>query len=215
MVKVAGSLHTLAKVAGEIFKAFAIVCIVFTVLVAVFGEKVYVPGTVSLDLDYVKIHLAEEYQVVTGLMKVYTILGLIAGQVWIPLGCCVGEFLFGYLAAYGGRRSDLGRHDASQVLGLRRYLKRLPKEDLSRLLANDPEYFFNMAPYALAMGVINPFSRAFGRRMMDQCPYLVTRVHGKRSAEEWAELIADTANLIDSKFRKMEVEKWFKPQTRA
>ena len=79
MVKVAGSLHTLAKVAGEIFKAFAIVCIVFTVLVAVFGEKVYVPGTVSLDLDYVKIHLAEEYQVVTGLMKVYTILGLIAG----------------------------------------------------------------------------------------------------------------------------------------
>lgn len=79
MVKAAGSLDTFAKVAGEIFKAFGIVCIVFTVLVAVFGEKVYVPGTVSLDLDYVKIHLAEEYQVVTDLMKVYTILGLMAG----------------------------------------------------------------------------------------------------------------------------------------
>ena len=77
------------------------------------------------------------------------------------------------------------------------------------MLKTDPDYFFNMAPFALSLGVIHPFAKNFGSIKMDQCPYLVTRVHGKRTAEEWAELIADTANLMDSKFRKMEVEKWF------
>ena len=82
------------------------------------------------------------------------------------------------------------------------------------MLKTDPDYFFNMAPFALSLGIIYPFARNFGSIKMDQCPYLVTRVHGKRTAEEWAELIADTANLIDSKFRRMEVEKWIKPQVR-
>ena len=64
------------------------------------------------------------------------------------------------------------------------------------------------------LGIIYPFARNFGSVKMDQCPYLVTRVTGRRTAEEWAELIADTANLMDSKFRKMEVEKWINPRAR-
>ena len=81
-------------------------------------------------------------------------------------------------------------------------------------MKTDPEYFFNMAPFALSLGNIYPFARNFGSVKMDQCPYLVTRVTGKRSAEEWAELIADTANLMDAKFRKMEVERWYNPKAR-
>ena len=161
-------------------------------------------------------HLRGKTRVFIGLtfMLIWIILGILCGQWVIPLCCAFGQWVIGYLAAYGGRRSDVGRYDAGVILGLRSYLKHISKEDIHRMLKTDPDYFFNMAPFALSLGIIYPFARNFGSIKMDQCPYLVTRVHGKRTAEEWAELIADTANLIDSKFRRMEVEKWIKPQVR-
>ena len=145
---------------------------------------------------------------------IWVVLGLLCGQWIIPTCAALGQWCIGYLAAYGGRRSDVGRHDAGKILGLRSYLKNISKDDIHRLMKTDPEYFFNMAPFALTLGIIHPFAKNFGSIKMDQCPYLVTRVTGKRTAEEWAELIADTADLIDSKFRKMEVEKWFNPKMR-
>lgn len=89
-------------------------------------------------------------------IAVWVALGLLCGQVWIPLFSALGEFLLGYFAAYGGRRSDLGSYAAAQVLGFRRYAKRLPTEDVSRLMANDPDYFFNLAPFTLALGSSSP-----------------------------------------------------------
>ncbi len=143
---------------------------------------------------------------------IWILLGVLCGQVWIPVCCCLGEFIVGYFAAYGGRRSDLGRFEAGQVLGLRHYVKHIPRDEVGRLLKNDPDFFFNMAPYALAMGVINPYSKIFGRRKLEQCPYLLTRVHGKRTAEEWGHLMADVADMMDAKARKMQIEKWLAVQ---
>ena len=161
-------------------------------------------------------HLRGKTRVFIGLtfMGIWILLGILCGQWIIPTVAAFSQWVIGYLAAYGGRRSEVGRHDAGKILGLRSYLKHIPKDDIHRMMKTDPEYFFNMAPFALALGIIHPFAGNFGSMKMDQCPYLVTRVHGKRTAEEWAELIADTANLIDSKFRRMEVEKWFNPKAR-
>lgn len=161
------------------------------------------------DVAY-RTHLRGKVPVYIGMVCIllWILLGLLCGQVWIPLCCVLGQWLIGYFAAYGGRRSELGRHDSGQVLGLRRYLKKLPREDISRLLDNDPDYFFNMAPYALALGIINPYARTFGRRKLDQCPYLYTRVSGKRTAEDWGHLMADAADMMDAKSRRMQVEKW-------
>ena len=183
--------------------------IIMSIVLGVFGA---VSGWLIQDIAY-RTHLRGKVPVLIGFVciLIWIVLGLLCGQVWIPLGCCVGEFVFGYFAAYGGRRSELGRHDASQVLGLRHYVKHVPREDLGRLLANDPDYFFNMAPYALAMGVINPFSRTFGRRMMDQCPYLITKVTGKRTAEDWGHLMADAADMMDHLSRRMMIEQWTTP----
>ena len=180
--------------------------ILLAMILAVFGA---VSGWLIQDVAY-RNHLRGKVPVYIGLVciLIWIVLGLLCGQVWIPLCSALGQLLIGYFAAYGGRRSDLGRHDAAQVLGLRHYLKHLPRGDINRLLMNDPDYFFNLAPFALAMGVVNPFARAFGRRKMDQCPYLVSRVHGKRTAEEWAKLLAQTADLMDARSRRMQVEKW-------
>ena len=162
------------------------------------------------DMAY-RTHLRGKVPVLIGFVFIllWIILGLLCGQIWIPLACVFGQLLYGYLAAYGGRRSELGRHDAGIVLGLRRYVKRLPKNDLGRFLRNDPDYYFNYAPYALALGVINPYSRAFGERKLDPCPYLMTKVTGKHTAEEWGHLLADTADMMDHRARQMQIEKWF------
>lgn len=186
--------------------------VVLSVILAVFGA---VSAWQIHEIAY-RTHLRGKTRVYVGLVcfLIWIVLGFLCGQWVIPLCSALGQFAIGYLAAYGGRRSEIGRHNAGQILGLRSYLKRIPKEDIHRMLKTDPDYFFNMAPFALSLGIIHPFAKNFGSIKMDQCPYLVTRVHGKRSAEEWAELLADTADLIDAKYRRMEVEKWIAPRFR-
>ena len=192
--------------------ASAFLQVVLAVILSVFGA---VSAWQIHEIAY-RTHLRGKTRVYVGLVcfMIWIVLGILCGQWIIPLCAVLGQFVVGYLAAYGGRRSDVGRHDAGKILGLRSYLKKISKDDIHRMLKTDPEYFFNMAPFALSLGIIHPFAKNFGSIKMDQCPYLVTRVHGKRTAEEWAELIADTADLIDSKYRRMEIEKWFTPPTK-
>ena len=87
-------------------------------------------------------------------------------------------------------------------------MKKIPEEELQRMRRADPDYFFNMAPYALALGVINPFARCFGGRKLEPCPYLVCNVQGRRTAAEWAKILADTADRMDARQRRMQIEKW-------
>ena len=141
-------------------------------------------------------------------IAVWLILGLIAGVVWIPAVECLGQVLLGFPAAWGGRRTDLNRHDVAQLRGLRHYLKHMPAQDVQRLLAADPEYYFRMVPYAMALGVLHPFTQAFGKRKLPQCPYIATRVHGSRKAEDWETLYSDIVTRMDRRARKMELEKW-------
>ena len=141
---------------------------------------------------------------------IWIVLGIICGQWLIPLLCTLGQLLASYLAAYGGRRNEIGRHDAGMILGLRHYLKHISREDIDRLMKTDPDYFFNLAPFALAMGVIRPFGRNFGSKKMNACPYLAMDLRGRRSADDWAELLAMTADMIDQRCRRMEIEKWTK-----
>ena len=155
-------------------------------------------------------HLRGKTRVYIGLVCVliWILLGVFCGQWAIPLCAALGQWLMGFLAAYGGRRSDVGRQDAGQILGLRSYLKHISKEDIQRLTKSDPDYFFNMVPYALAMGILKPFANNFGSKPMEQCPYLMANIKGKRSAIEWAELLAEAADRMDALYRRMEIEKW-------
>ena len=157
-------------------------------------------------------HLRGKTRVYIGLVCVliWILLGILCGEWIIPTCTTLGQWALGYFAAYGGRRSDVGRHDAGQILGLRRYLKTVSSDDLSRLQKTDPDYFFNLAPFALSLGVIKPFARSFGVRKLEQCPYIVTRVSGKRTAEEWADILAATADAMDARYRQGEIRKWFR-----
>ena len=179
------------------------------VMAIILGIFAFASAWMIQEIAY-RTHLRGKTRVYMGLVCVliWILLGILCGQPWIPLGSVLAQWVFGYFAAYGGRRSDVGRRDANLVLGFRRYVKHIPKSDVNRLLMNDPDYFFNLAPYALALGVINPFAATFVRRKMDQCPYLTTPVYGKRTAPEWAKILVQVADAMDAKSRKMLVEKY-------
>ena len=143
-----------------------------------------------------------------GLAVVWVLLGLWSGPWGIGLLCALGQLLAGLMAAYGGRRTDLGRSNAIQILGYRSYLKKVDREELKRIQENDPEYFYNQLPFALALGVEMPFARRFGKKKMPACPYFICGVKSKMTAEEWTRFFQETAEILDARYRRLEFEKF-------
>lgn len=143
-----------------------------------------------------------------GIAAFWLLLGLIAGQPWIPLGSVVVQLLMGFLAAFGGMRTELNRSEAGELLSVRRFLRSIPRPEAARLLKSDPEYFYRMAPYAIALGVGKPFAAAFGRRPLEPCSYLAVRNNEGRTAAEWMRLLTQTVDLMDSRYRRMQIERW-------
>ena len=87
MMKSAGVFDTIAGICGGIMRVVGIVLLVFALLVPVFGEKLFAAGSLTLDLEYVKLYLADEYQVVTGTVQSYAVLALLAGSVLSAAVC--------------------------------------------------------------------------------------------------------------------------------
>ena len=143
-----------------------------------------------------------------GLVLLWLLIGLYAGQFWVALAMVASQLLTGVAAAYGGRRSEMGRQNATQVLGLRHYLKSIPSDELNRVLQNDPEFFYNMVPYAIALGVDRGFAKGFGKRKLPPCPYFVSGMHGRHTAQEWAVAMREAADILDSRQRQMQWEKF-------
>ena len=152
-----------------------------------------------------RIHMRRKVTLWAGLALclVWTLLGVWGGVWYIPLLSVLAQLLFGLMAAYGGRRSDTGRLNASYVLGLYRYLKGLSEEEVQRLQRNDPDFFYNMIPYAMALGVDKKFAKAFGRKKLENCPYFVCGVHSKMNAEDWTRFLREAVEILDFRQRRM------------
>ena len=43
---------------------------------------------------------------------------------------------------------------------------------------------------------------------MENCPYLLTRKEERRTAEQWMRLLTQTADLMDSRYRRTQTERW-------
>ena len=157
-----------------------------------------------------KIHVRGKIPMYVGAVcgLLWIILGIISGQWIMGLAVVAAQYLVGLLAAYGGRRSDLGKSYASQILGLRHYLKKLDEKKLEQLLENNPDYFFDMLPYAIALGVDTKFAKAFGKMPMPYCHYLLVSRNDQRTAAEWALIVRKIADRMDKRQRRLELEKW-------
>lgn len=138
-----------------------------------------------------------------GIAAVWIALGILAGEVGMAIGMVAFQLLAGLAWAYGGRRTPIGRQTTSQILGLRAYLKKLPPEDLERIERTDPDHFFTMAPYALALGVETAFARQFGRKRLNPCPWLTSGMDGHMTALEWSREMRRAADSLDEHQKRL------------
>ena len=180
------------------------------VILAIFLGAVGAVAAWVIQAGMYRIHLRDKMPLYLslGIAVAWTLLGLWAGVWLIGLICALSQLLAGLMAAYGGRRSELGRQNASQILGLHVYLRKADRAELKRIQENDPEYFYNLLPFALALGVESTFASRFGTKKMPACPYFTCGVQTRMTAEEWARFFHETANLMDERRKRMEKEKY-------
>ena len=132
----------------------------------------------------------------------YLVLGLLSGQLMMSLLAAAIQLLAGVMASYGGRRTELGRQTASEILGLRRYLKTVSYEELQRILASNPDYYFEMAPYALALGVDKAFAARFGKLIQPGCSYLTLGKDVSCTATDWYLLLRRLTEIMDAQQKR-------------
>ena len=124
---------------------------------------------------------------------------------------CVGwSLLAGLFGAYGGRRSENGARICTDILGLRRYMKKVSKAELIRILRSNPDYYFELAPYALALGVDKQFARRFENLRQPDCTWLVTDLGPTRTALEWYPALREAVEAMESVGKRSLVEKFLK-----
>ncbi len=157
-----------------------------------------------------RLHLRDKLSLILSLTlaALWFLLGLWAGVWLIGLLCPLSQLLAGLMAAYGGRRTELGRQNAIQILGLHQYLRKVDRAELKRIQENDPEYFYNLLPFALALGVESTFAERFGTKKLPACPYFTCGVQTRMTAPEWAKFFRETARLMDERRKRMETEKY-------
>ena len=192
---------------GRAMVGDAILGVLLIGILAVFGG---VSGWIMQ--DWVKgLHLRDKFarRVSLALLLVWLLLGFAAGIPAIALFAAGMQFLGGLGFAYGGRRNPVGRQTVSQLLGLRRYLKRLSPKEAQTLVRRDPDYFFTMLPYAMALGVEKSFAKSFRGKQFPPCSYLTTGAYHKMTAAEWTQIATEVANALDAQQKRLFLEKLF------
>ena len=119
----------------------------------------------------------------------WLVLGIVLGQLGIAFATVLLQVVAGLLAAFGGRRTEEGRFTMGQVLRLRHHFIALSSADVRQLCHENPEAFFDMAPYALALGCDGAFARKFGKSRLPVCPYILAGNTRGLTAKQWSQLM--------------------------
>ena len=144
-----------------------------------------------------------------GCCLVWLILGNWSGEGAVAIFVIVSQILAGFAAIHGSRRTEAGLQARNEILGLRKYLSTITLGELQRILENNPDYYFAMAPYAMALGVDRAFARQFGDQPLSACPYLQINGGSTLSARQWNERLRQVVKVLDSRQRKLVWEKLF------
>lgn len=138
---------------------------------------------------------------------------LLAGVILLAAANLCGGFVYGVIAlvwsllsglaaAYGGRRSENGSRLFTEIIGLRRYMCKVSKSELMRILRSNPDYYFELAPYAIALGVDRQFARRFEGLHLPACTWLVTGMDSSRTAAEWYPLLRTAVEAMNAQQKR-------------
>ncbi len=157
------------------------------------------------------VHLRHRLELLigAGCALVWVILGNWSGEGAVAIFVIVSQFLAGFAAMHGSRRTESGLQARNEIFGLRKYLKTITPEEVRRILENNPDYYFTMVPYAMALGVDKAFTRPFGEQPLSTCPYLQINGGATLTARQWDERLRQAVRILDDRQRKLVWEKLF------
>ena len=136
------------------------------------------------------------------LSLLWLILGLVIGQFSLALIAVLLQAAAGLLASFGGRRTEEGRTAMGQVLSLRHHFATLTPPQIREQCQVNPEMFFDMAPYAMALGQESVFARKFGKSRLPACPYIQAPNTRGLTARQWSQLMRSILNSMSVRQRK-------------
>lgn len=119
------------------------------------------------------------------LCGIWLAIGLMAGQINTAAALVFSQLFAGLLLAFGGRRTPAGKEAMEQAMSMRRYFKTVSAQDLRQIGQNNPEYFHQMMPLAMALGADHAFARSFGKEIVGQCPYISDDINVEMRAGQW------------------------------
>lgn len=135
---------------------------------------------------------------------------LLAGRLLVGMIFIALEFLAGFMAYFGGRRTEDGKDAMAQVLGFRRYVTHISRESLEAISKQNPDYFFDLMPYALALGVSGMFARQFGTKPLQECPYIEFSLRDKITAAKWNKIMEETLDKMDASRQQVPLREFSK-----
>lgn len=143
----------------------------------------------------------KKHRVVYGVL--YAV-AMLAVSMLVPGGLVYGaiaagaSLLTGLMGFYGGKRTDNGGRIYSELLGLRRYMTRVSKTELGRILRSNPNYYYELAPFALAMGVDKKLAARFDNLHLTACGWLLAGMASPRTAGEWYLVLREAVDAMNT-----------------
>lgn len=131
--------------------------------------------------------------------------GALAGDMGTALGMVLGLAAAGLLLCWGGRRTGQGREVMALALGFRRYLRGKDQQSIARM---QPEYFFTMLPWAMALGCGKGFARAIGKGHWSGCDYVALSGEKNWTAEQWLKKFRQLEKDMNRRADNLPVEKF-------
>lgn len=148
-------------------------------------------------------------------------LSLVLCAIWLIFGLSCGEGLFalwmvaglltaGLLLRFSGLRTQLGRQTAARIAGLRHHLKTQDPQVLAKRIETDPDYFFRMMPYAMALDADHAFAKAFRDLPQGDCPYITGGPGEGLTAVTWRRKLRELVSLMEARARQLPFEQFLR-----
>jgi hypothetical protein len=152
------------------------------------------------------LHLRPRFWIALALSLLWLALGFATGQLPLAIASVLIQIVAGFLASFGGRRSEEGRTAMGQTLTLRSHLKKLSSRQIQLQTQENPLFFFDMLPDAIALGCEASFARRFGKGRMPVCPYVQASNTRGLTATQWSQLMRQILDGMTARQRHLPLE---------
>lgn len=143
-----------------------------------------------------------------GSIAVWMLLGVCGDEVLLCFLMILLQFVVGLASIYGGKRTPLGHLAMEQIFDLRRHIRFGSEKEMAQLLRANPNYYHDLAPYALALGLDRRFARRYDRIKLQECNYLIAGNRRHMSASEWARVLRSVVEILDTKAKRLPLERF-------